>query len=62
MLLIKGRRDKKCTLQFRTKSGVRRFKPQNILNEQTNFDYVEEQVIEHSEGERTNVEGGDING
>lgn len=51
MLLIKERRDKKCTLQFRTKSGVRRSKPQNISNEHTNSNYVEEQVIEHSEGE-----------
>lgn len=62
MLLIKERHDKKCTLQFRTKSGVRRSNPQNISNKQTNSNYVEEQVIEHSEGEKTNVEGGDING
>lgn len=61
-MLIKERRDKKCTLQFRTKSGVRRSQPQNISNEQTDSNCVEEQVIEHSESERTNGERGDING
>lgn len=62
MLLNEERRDKKCTLQFRTKSGVRRSKSQNVSNEQTNSNYVEEQVVEHSGGERTNVDGDDING
>lgn len=62
MLLIKGKSDKKCTLQFKTKRGVRRSKPQNLSNEQANSDCIEEQVIEHSERERTNVEGDDING
>lgn len=61
MLLIKGKRDKKCTLLFRTKSGVRRSKPKNLSNEQNNSNYIEEQAIEHSEGERSNG-GGDING
>lgn len=61
-MLIKDRRDKKCTLQFRIKRGVRRSQPQNISNEQTNSNYVEEQIIEHSESERTNDEGDDING
>lgn len=62
MLLIKGKRDRKCTLQFKIKSGVRRSKPQNSSGEQNNSNYIEEQVMEHSESERIYDEGDDING
>lgn len=62
MSLIKWKRDKKCTLKFKTKRGVRHSKSQNLSNEQVNSNYIEEQVIEYSGDERTNAEGDDING
>lgn len=54
--------DRKCTLLFNTKNGIKRSKPNNSSDVQVNPEYIEEQSIEHSEGERVFTSEDNING
>lgn len=62
MLLTRKRREKKCTLQFRTKNGIRRSNPQNSLNEHTNCNDNEQQVMDYLRRENTDDNGDEISG
>lgn len=53
---------KKTTLVFKTKSGIKRSRPQNVSSEQTDFDCTENQVLEHSESGKPDSEGENVNG
>lgn len=48
MLWIKKKSNKKNTLVFKTKKGIKRSKPQNLLNKQSESDCVEEQITSRS--------------
>ena len=62
MFLSKKKNDKKSTLVFRTKKGIRRLKWQNVLNEQIDSDSIKNEIKEHSEDERFHSEGENVNG
>ena len=62
MFWANKKRDKKRTLVFRTKNGIRRSKPQNVSSERTDSDCIENQIAHHSESERDNSEGEYVNG
>ena len=62
MLWNNTKRDRKCTLLFNTKNGIKRSKPNNSSDEQVNPEHIEEQSIEHSEGERVVTSEDNING
>lgn len=59
MLWKNMKRDRKCTLLFNTKNGIKRSKPNNSSDEQVNPKFIEE---EHSEGERVITSEDNING
>lgn len=62
MLWSNTKRDKKCTLLFKTKSGIKRSEPNNSSNEQVNPEHIEGQSVEHSEDERVIIGEDNING
>ncbi len=53
--------DKKTTLVFKIKSGIKRSRPQNVSSEQTD-DCAENQFLENSESGRPDSEGENVNG
>lgn len=58
----KKEHDKKKTLVFKTKSGVKRSRPQNISNEQTDSECCREESIERSESMEHHIKGENVNG
>lgn len=54
--------DIKTTLVFKTKSGIKRSRPQNVSSEQTDSDCTENRFSEHSESGRPDREGENVNG
>lgn len=59
MLWTKENHDKKCTLLFKTKCGIKRSRTQVSLKEQTNF--TTEQGVETSEDEGNNIKENNTN-
>lgn len=62
MLWNNMKRDRKCTLLFNTRNGIKRSKPNNSSDEQVNPEHIEEQSIGHFEGERDIAGEDNING
>lgn len=62
MFWSKEKHDKRSTLVFKTKKGIKRSRPQNASSEQTNPNGIENQITENSESGRPNNEGENING
>lgn len=62
MLWSKRKRDRKNTLAFKTKKGVKRSKSPNMSSEQILLDYTEDQNTDRLESEGANNEGENING
>lgn len=62
MFWTRKKHDIKTTLIFKTKSGIKRSRPQNVTSEQTDSDSTENQISEHSESGRSNSEGENLNG
>ena len=62
MLWTMKKSDKKNTLVFRTKKGIKRSRLQNISSEQTDSECTEEQIQRHSESGMSSSEGERVNG